>query len=76
MYQLKSLLERARPELIAALNAQMEEYPNLATSIVNHLDSSYTINHLQWGYWVDVKSLWMQVTGILQDSPWECFDDM
>ena len=40
MYELKSLLERAKPELVAALNAQMEEYPNLATSIVNHLDSS------------------------------------
>ena len=62
MYQLKSLLERARPELIAALNAQMEEYPNLATSIVSHLDSSYTINHLQWG--------------IIQDSPCECFEEL
>jgi hypothetical protein len=73
---LKTLLERAKPELIAAINAQMDEYPGIAESTVNHLDSVYTVCHLHWGVWVDVKSLWMQVTGELQESPWECFDDM
>jgi hypothetical protein len=73
---LKTLLERAKPELIAALNAQMDEYPGIAGSVVDHLDSTYTITHLQWGHWMDIKSLWMQSTGILHESPWECFEEM
>ena len=54
----------------------MDEYPGIANSVVNHLDSSYTVNHLQWGYWIDVRRLWMQATKELIDSPWECFDDL
>ena len=73
---LKTLLERAKPELIAALNAQMDEYPGIAESVVNHLDSVYTVSHLQFGIWIDVKSLWAQSTGVLLDSPWDVFDDM
>jgi len=76
MYVLKSLLDRAKPELIAALNAQMDEYPGIAESVVKHLDSTYTVSHLQWGNWIDLRSLWMQATKELIDSPWECFDDM
>jgi hypothetical protein len=73
---LETLLDRAKPELIAALNAQMDEYPGIANSVVSHLDSTYMVTHLQWGFWVDVRSLWMQTTSQLIDSPWECFDDM
>jgi len=73
---LKTLLERAKPELIAALNAQMDEYPGITNSVVNHLDSTYTVTHLQWGMWVDIKSLWMLTTGTIQESPWECFEEM
>ena len=74
--ELKTLLDRAKPELIAALNAQMDEYPGIANSVVEHLNSTYLVTHLNWGMWIDVRSLWMQATGVLQDSPWECFDDM
>ena len=70
----KSLLERAKPELIAALNTQMDQYPNLATSIVNYLDSIYFVNEMTIQYWVDCKSLWMQVTGELSNHPWDFFE--
>lgn len=73
--ELKTLLERAKPELLAALNAQMDEYPGIATSVVAHLDSLYFVNHMTIQYWVDCKSLWMQATGVLEDSPWELFED-
>ena len=72
---LKSLLEQAKPELIAALNTQMDQYPNLAASIVNHLDSIYFVNEMTIQYWVDCKSLWMQVTGELSNHPWDFFED-
>jgi len=71
----KTLLERAKPELIAALNAQMDEYPGIAKSVVEHLDGRFFVNDMSIGTWVDVKSLWMQVTGELSDSPWDLFED-
>ena len=71
---LKTLLEQAKPELLAALNAQMDEYPGIAQSVVNHLDSVYFVNQMTIQYWVDCKSLWMQVTGELVEHPWDWFD--
>lgn len=72
---MKTLLEKAKPELLAALNAQMDEYPVIAESVVNHLESIYYVNQMTIQYWVDCKSLWMQVTGELENSPWEFFED-
>ena len=72
---MKTLLERAKPELIAALNAQMDEYPGIANSVVNHLDSIYYVNQMTIQYWVDCKSLWMQVTGQLIEHPWDFFEE-
>ncbi len=71
----KTLLERAKPELIAALNAQMDEYPGIAKSVVDHLEGRFFVNDMSIGIWVDVKSLWMQATGELSDSPWDLFED-
>jgi len=36
---LKTLLEQAKPELLAALNTQMDEYPSIAESVVKHLEA-------------------------------------
>jgi hypothetical protein len=72
---MKTLLERAKPELLAALNAQMDEYPGIATSVVTHLESIYFVNQMTIQYWVDCKSLWMQVTGELVDHPWDFFEE-
>ena len=72
----RTLLERARLELIAALNAQMDEYPGIAKSVVDHLDSRSYVNDMSIGTWMDVKSLWMQATGKLESSPWELFEDL
>ena len=71
---LKTLLEQAKPELLAALNAQMDEYPVLAESTVKYLDSIYFVNQMTIQYWVECKSLWMQTTGELIDHPWNWFD--
>ena len=52
----------------------MDEYPGIAQSVVNHLDSVYFVNQMTIQYWVDCKSLWMQVTGELVEHPWDWFD--
>lgn len=72
---MKTLLERAKPELLAALNAQMDEYPGIAKSVVDHLGSICFVNQMTIQYWVDCKSLWMQVTGELIDHPWDFFEE-
>jgi hypothetical protein len=71
----RTLLERAKPELIAALNAQMDEYPGIANSVVDHLDSRCFVTQMTIQYWVDIKSLWMQVTGQLIEHPWDFFEE-
>lgn len=72
---MKTLLERAKPELLAALNAQMDEYPGIAKSVVDHLESIYYVNQMTIQYWIDCKSLWMQATGVLSDHPWDFFEE-
>jgi hypothetical protein len=72
---LRTLLEKAKPELIAALNAQMDEYPNIAEAVVRHLDGLYLVNQMTIEYWVDCKSLWFQVTGDLINHPWDFFEE-
>ena len=72
---MKTLLEKAKPELLAALNAQMDEYPGIAKSVVNHLESIYYVNQMTIQYWVDCKSLWMQTTGNLIEHPWDFFEE-
>ncbi len=71
----RTLLERAKPELIAALNAQMDEYPGIAKAVTDHLDSRCFVTQMTIQYWLDCKSLWMQTTGVLSDHPWDFFEE-
>lgn len=75
MLEVKTLLEKAKPELLAALNAQMDEYPALAEATVNYLDGMYYVNEMTIRYWVECKSLWMQTTGELLNHPWDFFEE-
>ena len=49
---MKTLLEKAKPELLAALNAQMDEYPALAEATVDHLEKRCYVNEMTIQYWV------------------------
>ena len=73
---LKSLLERAKPQLLEALEKQKEQYPSINKEVVGYLSETYFVTDLRFGTWMDVKSLWMQATKVLVDSPWECFDEL
>ena len=47
---MKTLLEKAKPELLAALNAQMDEYPALAEATVDHLEKRCYVNEMTIQY--------------------------
>jgi hypothetical protein len=71
----RSLLERAKPQLVAALEKQKLEYPNIAGEVEKYLKETYFVSDLRYGTTMDLKSLWMQATKNLVDSPWEYFEE-
>jgi len=75
MLELKTLLERAKPQLVEALAKQKVEYPNINREVEDYLSRTYFVTDLRFGTWMDVKSLWFQSTKMLTDSPWECFEE-
>jgi hypothetical protein len=72
---MKTLLERAKPQLLEAMAKQREIYPQITAEVEDHLKNTYSITHLRWGIWVDLRSLWIQSTGVFKDAPWEMFND-
>ena len=72
---MRTLLERLKPELAAKLENHKVEYPNIATEMVDHLGKVYIVSDLRYGTFMDLKSLWMQATRELIDSPWEFFEE-
>ena len=72
---MRSLLERAKPELVAALEKQRLEYPGIAAEVTKYLTENYFVVDLRYGTCMDLKSLWLQGTGKMVDSPWEYFEE-
>lgn len=72
---MKNLLERAKPELLAALAKQKLEYPSITEEVERHLTKNYFVSDIRFATFMDLKSLWMQSTKVLVDSPWEFFEE-
>lgn len=72
----KSLLERAKPQLLEALEKQKVDYPWIGAEVERNLKETFFVTHLKFGTWIDVRSLWMQATKELADTPWECFEEL
>jgi hypothetical protein len=72
---MKTLLERAKPQLLEALAKQKTEYPGIANHVEAHLKNRFFANQIEFGTWMDLKSLWMQGTGVLTESPWDLFQE-
>lgn len=72
---MKTLLERAKPQLLEAMAKQKIEYPGITKSVEDHLTERFFCNQITFGAWMDLKSLWMQGTGVLTDSPWDLFQE-
>jgi len=71
---MKSLLERAKPQLVVALAKQKEKYPSLNQETEKFLEENYFCNSITWSLWIDLKGLWMMETNELPDTPWEIFE--
>jgi len=72
---MKNLLERAKPQLLAALENQKIEYPSIAKEVEKYLTKNYFVSDLRYGTFMDLKSLWMQSTKEIVDSPWKFFEE-
>lgn len=73
---MKTLLERAKPELLEALAKQKIEYPSISACVEQHLSKRFFANQIEFGTWVDLRSLWMQSTGVLKEGPWDMFEEL
>jgi hypothetical protein len=71
----RTLLERAKPQLLEALEKQKVEYPTIAAEVEGYLKSNYFVVDLRIGTYMDLKSLWLQATGQHVESPWDCFEE-
>jgi hypothetical protein len=72
---MRTLLERAKPQLLSALENQKIEYPNIAKEVEKYLTKNYFVSDLRYGTFMDLKSLWYQSTKQLVDSPFEYFEE-
>lgn len=73
---MKTLLERAKPQLLEALEKLKETYPNLGASVEEHLIENFFISDLRWGTWVDLRSALLQTTKTYPDNPYEVFEGL
>jgi hypothetical protein len=71
---MKTLLERAKPQLVAALAKQKEKYPSLNRETEKFLKENYFCNSITWSLWIDLKGIWMMETNKVPDNPWEIFE--
>ena len=76
MEQIKTLLERAKPELLVALEKSSVELPNMVKHVKDFLSSNYFCNDITWGIWIDLRTFFASETHIVLDSPWEMFEDI
>ena len=72
---MKTLLERAKPELLAGMELEASRLPYLVDSTKQWLSENYFCNAMTWSVWVDVKGFWTKATNELPDSPWDLFAD-
>lgn len=71
---MKTLLERAKPELLAGMELEAAKYPELVDTTRKWLSENYYCNQMTWSTWVDVKGHWLAATSKLAESPWELFN--
>jgi hypothetical protein len=72
---MKTLLERAKPELLAGMELEGAKHSALVEYTKKWLSENYFCNLITWSTWVDLRSYWLTATGKLLDNPWEVFED-
>ena len=71
---MKTLLERAKPELLAGIEKYETKYPDLARYIKKSLSELYYVNNMTIAIWTDVRSIWYEETEELSNHPWDLFE--
>jgi hypothetical protein len=70
---MKTLLEQAKPQLLAGIAKHAEKYPQIGEHIRKALSERYFVNHMTIETWVDIRSIWFTETGELSNHPWDLF---
>lgn len=74
MNQIKTLLERAKPEVREALERDKENLPYTYERIFKFLNENYFVNDMTWSIWIDLRSTVYQKTKVIANDPWELFE--
>ena len=72
---MKTLLERAKPELLAGMELERTKYAATVEQAERFLSKTYYANKITWDIWIDLRSMWLKSTGKLADNPWEVFEE-
>lgn len=72
---MRTLLERAKPELLAGMELMAKKQPNSVEYAKKFLSENCWAHHITWHIWVDLRSWWLAGGMGLADNPWEVFED-
>ena len=76
MDKIKTLLERAKPEVLEALKSTKEDFPFTHERISKYLNENYFISDMPWSIWIDLRSSVVRKTKVLANDPWDLFQDL
>ena len=71
---MKTLLEKAKPELLAGIVKYETKYSSLAEHVKKSLSELYYVNYMTISTWIDVRNIWFEETGELSNHPWDLFE--
>jgi len=71
---MKTLLERAKPQLLVAMAKQKEKYPNIVEGAEKHLTKNFFITDLNWGTWMDLRIAYRECWNQSIETPYEVFE--
>ena len=72
---MKTLLERAKPELIAGFEVDRKNVPSLVERAEKWLSKNCFANEITWDLWIDLSGFWFKATGKFPAHPWEIFEN-
>jgi len=74
MIKTKSLLQRAKPGLLEAIEMRKSAYPSLTADLERELSDNEYFNEIKYRYYVDLSNAWAKLTGERDANPWDWFD--
>lgn len=72
---MKNLFDKLKPEIKAAIEVDLEKYPNSTSALVNHLKDTHYVTDLKYGEALKLMSYHYEKLGKYPGSAYECFLD-